>query len=218
MTRGKFITIEGIEGAGKSTVLDYIQDYLSSFFTKIKVISTREPGGTEIAEEIRNILLRHPYTHEEIQPETELLLMFAGRAQHISHLIMPALLTGNWVICDRFIDATYAYQAGGRKLDLNFIKTLDRQIVGHLYPDLTLLLDVPVEVGMKRAEGRLFTKDRIENEPLEFFANVRSLYLQRAELEPKRIKIVDTNCELSEVYARVRSHLDEFIKRKTEGR
>lgn len=212
MIRGKFITIEGIEGAGKSTVLDFIQDYLSSSAVKIKAISTREPGGTEIAEDIRDILLRHPHSVETIQPETELLLMFAGRVQHISQCIMPALLAGNWVICDRFIDASYAYQGGGRKIDVNFIKALDRQLVGQLYPDLTLLLDVPVEIGMKRAEGRLITKDRIENETLEFFENVRSVYLQRAKLEQNRIKVIDTSCELADVYAKVRSNLDEFIR------
>lgn len=216
MARGKFITIEGIEGAGKSTVLDFIADYLSST-VKIKAISTREPGGTEIAENIRNILLMHPHHTETIQPETELLLMFAGRVQHISNCIMPALLSGAWVICDRFIDATYAYQGGGRKIDMNFIKTLDRQLVGQLYPDLTLLLDVPVDVGMMRAEGRLSKKDRIENETLEFFENVRSVYLKRAKDDPKRIKVIDASCQLVDVYAKVRSNLDEFIGRKTEA-
>lgn len=212
MTRGKFVTIEGIEGAGKSTVLDFIKDYLTSSAVNIKVVSTREPGGTEIAEDIRDILLRHPGSSESIRPETELLLIFAGRAQHISQCILPALLAGNWVICDRFIDASYAYQGGGRKVDIDFIKVLDRQIVGQLYPDLTLLLDVPVEIGMKRAESRLFTKDRIENETLEFFENVRSVYLQRAKLEQNRIKVIDASCELAEVYAKVRSNLDEFIR------
>lgn len=215
MMRGKFITVEGIEGAGKSTVVDYIEDYLSSSLADTKIISTREPGGTEVAESIRNILLMHLPGTEEILAETELLLMFAGRVQHISHCIMPALVSGHWIVCDRYIDATYAYQGGGRKIDLTFIRSLDRQIVGQLYPDLTLLLDVPVKVGMERAEGRLTKKDRIENEAFEFFENVRSVYLERAKQEPNRIKVIATNCELDAVYAKVRSILDEFISRKT---
>lgn len=214
-TRGKFITIEGIEGAGKSTVLDFIQDYFSSKAVKarhLKFITTREPGGTPLAEDMRNLVLLHPGANEILLPETELLLMFAGRAQHISHVIMPALLSNQWVICDRYIDATYAYQGGGRQIDMSFIKLLDRQIVGQLYPDLTILLDVPVEVGMKRAESRQGKKDRIENETLNFFNNVRDVYLQRASNEPKRIKVVDANCAIEAVYAKVQRILDDLLK------
>lgn len=215
MTQGQFISIEGIEGAGKSTVLDYIYDYLISN-TKFRVIKTREPGGTEVAEEIRKILLMHLPHEENIQPETELLLMFASRIQHITHRILPALLNGTWVVCDRYIDATYAYQGGGRQIDFNFIKALDRQLVGQLYPNLTLLLDVPVEVGMARAAGRPLKKDRIESERFEFFEKVRAVYLQRANLEPKRVKIIDANSPLEELYAKVEHHLAEFISQKME--
>ena len=158
MMRGKFITLEGTEGAGKSTARLFIMNYLEK--AGLKVVVTREPGGTDIAEAIRNVLL-HRASDEIMLSETELLLMFAGRAQHIHHRIKPALQSGKWVLSDRYIDASYAYQGGGRGLSLAFIKALDKEIVGDWYPDLTILLDVPAEIGMARAESRGGSKDRI---------------------------------------------------------
>lgn len=208
MKRGKFITIEGTEGAGKSTALQFIKDYLVK--ADLEIIVTREPGGTAVAEEIRKILL-YPMNSETLQPETELLLMFAGRAQHISRCILPALQSGKWVVSDRYIDASYAYQAGGRGMDLYHIKALDKLVVGNLYPDLTLLLDVPAEIGFARAEQRNTIRDRIEQEKLDFFYRVRSVYLERAKQDPKRIKIIDASLALPAVQANIRKALDDFM-------
>lgn len=213
MTRGKFITIEGTEGAGKSTVIKFVNAFLTK--ENIKVILTREPGGTKLAEEIRHILL-HPQSSEFIQPETELLLMFAGRNQHIHNYILPALQTGNWVVSDRFIDASYAYQGGGRGINTHFIKSLDKYVVGNLYPDLTLLLDVPPDVGASRAEERGGLKDRIEHEKIDFFVRVREGYLDRAQQDPKRIKVIDASLALSEVQRQITHVLTEFMKQLQE--
>lgn len=209
MKRGKFITIEGTEGAGKSTALQFIQSYLTK--AGKEVVVTREPGGTVVAEEIRKILL-HPMNSETIQPETELLLMFAGRAQHISRCILPALQSGKWVISDRYIDASYAYQGGGRGIDFYHIKALDKLVVGNFYPDLTLLLDVPAEIGFARAEKRSPIRDRIEQEKIDFFLRVRSVYLDRAKQDPNRIKIIDASLALPVVQANIGKALDTFIK------
>ena len=151
MTLGKFITIEGSEGAGKSTAMNYMRSHLADL--PQGVIFTREPGGTGLAEEIRKVLL-YPASNEKMTPETELLLMFAGRAQHLNVSILPALQAGKWVVSDRFIDASYAYQGGGRGIPIETIQTLDKLIVGRHYPDLTLLLDVPAELGFSRTEKR----------------------------------------------------------------
>lgn len=209
MKRGTFITIEGTEGAGKSTALQFIQSYLTK--AGKEVVVTREPGGTVVAEEIRKILL-HPMNSETIQPETELLLMFAGRAQHISRCILPALQSGKWVISDRYIDASYAYQGGGRGIDFYHIKALDKLVVGNFYPDLTLLLDVPAEIGFARAEKRSPIRDRIEQEKIDFFLRVRSVYLDRAKQDPNRIKIIDASLALPVVQANIGKALDTFIK------
>src|SRR3990167_4313950 len=142
MKLGKFITLEGIEGAGKSTALQFIRDYFAEKHQEILV--TREPGGTSLSEEIRQLIL-HPKSDEVMLADTELLLMFAARAQHIKHCLRPALEAGKWVVSDRYIDASYAYQGGGRQVNLNHIKVLDEMIVGELYPDLTLLLDLSVD-------------------------------------------------------------------------
>lgn len=207
MTRGKFITIEGTEGAGKSTALHFIQEYLEHAHRE--VVITREPGGTEIAEEIRKVLL-HPARLETMQPETELLLMFAGRAQHISQCILPALNEGKWVISDRYVDASYAYQGGGRGMDIQQIKTLDTLVVGDLYPDLTLLLDIPADQGMKRTENRGSQKDRIEQEKMSFFERVRDVYLERARQDPKRIKVIDASQSVEHVQAQIKKVLDQL--------
>lgn len=209
MGAGKFISIEGTEGAGKSTALQFIKQHLTK--AKIDVVWTREPGGTEIAEEIRRLLL-HPMSFEEIEPETELLLMFAARAQHMKKYILPALNAGRWVATDRFVDASYAYQGGGRNLDETYITMLDKWIVGSTYPDLTLLLDIDPHQGFERAEKRGTDKDRIEQEKMDFFVRVREMYLKRAKADPKRIKIIDASVPLYAVENQIRTILDDFIK------
>jgi dTMP kinase len=209
MAQGKFITIEGTEGAGKSTALQFIKQHLIK--AKIDVVWTREPGGTEFAEEIRRLVL-HPMSFETIAPETELLLMFAGRAQHMQANIMPALQAGKWVASDRFIDASYAYQGGGRGIDIKQIEMLDQWIVGKHYPDLTILLDIAPHQGFERAEKRGTDKDRIEQEKMEFFNRVRDTYLQRAKADPDRIKVVDASVPLFAVENQIRDILDQFIK------
>lgn len=211
MTLGKFITIEGTEGAGKSTALQFIQDYFTQ--ANIDIIQTREPGGTEIAEQIRHVLL-HAQTAEKILPETELLLMFAGRVQHIHHCIQPALAAGKWVISDRYVDASYAYQGGGRGMGRAPIELLDKWLVRSLYPDLTLLMDIPAELGLMRAENRGAQKDRIEQEKIDFFQRVRDTYLNRAKQDPARIKIIDASQSLQDVQVQIKKVLDDFISHR----
>jgi dTMP kinase len=194
MTRGKFITVEGGEGVGKTTNLAFIKDYLQ--LHDISVVVTREPGGTVLAEKIRNLLLdKHS---EEISENAELLLMFAARAQHIKHVIEPALAQGDWVLCDRFTDATYAYQGGGRNMRVSAIEWLENLVQGALRPDLTLLLDAPVEIGIERAQRR-GAFDRFEAEKISFFEQVRRAYLLQAELYPERIKLIKANQPLVDV-------------------
>jgi len=202
---GQFITIEGVEGAGKSTALQFIKNHLSHY----DLVLTREPGGTKLAEEIRQVLL-HTNTEEPMQAETELLLMFAARAQHISQCIKPALTKGQWVISDRYIDASYAYQGYGRGMDLNLIQQLDQIIVGDFYPNLTLLMDIDVDLGMMRTEMRNQKKDRIEQEKSDFFNRIRQGYLNRAKEDPKRIKIVDAHQSIDNVCEQIRCILIEF--------
>lgn len=185
---GKFITLEGIEGAGKSTHVAFIKDYLIK--QGHKVLTTREPGGTPAAENIREVLLHH--WDESISSNTELLLMFAGRAQHIQEVILPALKRGEWVICDRFTDASYAYQGYGRNIDLSHIHYLESWIQQGLTPDITLLFDVPVEVGLKRAAARK-AADRIEKEKEIFFERVRKGYLALAKSDSQRIRVIDAS-------------------------
>lgn len=204
----KFISIEGGEGAGKSTVIQFVQQYLQQ--AGIKVALTREPGGTALAEKIRELLL-HTNTDEPFHPATELLLMFAARAQHIQHFILPKLAAGEWVVSDRYVDASYAYQSGGRQLDEKFIQALDQHVVNHVMPDLTLLLDLPPDIGAQRAEARGQGKDRIEQEQQDFFNRVRAKYLERAQLAPERIKIIHAEKPLSAVKEQVASVLQSFI-------
>lgn len=211
MARGKFISIEGTEGAGKSTALNFIKNYLVE--ANIDVVWTREPGGTELAEQIRKVLL-HPMIAEKMSSETELLLMFAARAQHMQHQILPALNAGQWVVSDRFIDASYAYQGGGRNVDAKRIAMLDEWIVDGVYPDLTLLLDIPPELGFARAEQRGTGKDRIEQEKMDFFTSVRNRYLERAKQDPRRIKIIDASQSLSAVEQQIRHVLEHFVSNK----
>lgn len=194
MKTGKFITLEGGEGVGKSTNLRFIQHYLQQ--QGITVTVTREPGGTELAEKIRTLLLATD--GEKITESAELLLMFAARAQHLQHVIAPALARGEWVLCDRFTDATYAYQGGGRGVSLTSIAWLEQWVQADLRPDLTLLLDAPIAIGMARAAKRA-AFDRFEAEKLIFFTQVREMYLQLADQQPERIKVIHAQQALEAV-------------------
>lgn len=192
--RGRFITFEGGEGAGKSSNVQLAARFLRE--RGVQVVVTREPGGTPLAEDIRNLLLTP--RDEVMQADTELLLMFAARAQHVGALIEPALQRGAWVLSDRFVDASYAYQGGGRGLSMQRIAALEQLVLGALKPDLTLLFDVPVETGLARA-GRRGDLDRIEQEDLAFFQRIRDTYLQRANAEPQRFQVLDAAAPLQRV-------------------
>lgn len=206
MTRGKFVTLEGGEGAGKSLNLQYVRDMLGARGIPVRV--TREPGGTSLGEELRELLLKPGRT---IVAEAELLLLFAARAQHVQELIRPTLEAGVWVLCDRYADASYAYQAGGRGLATDFVRCLEQRAQSGITPDLTLLLDVPVEIGMARAAKR-GSADRIEAESLAFFERVRAAYLDLAATFPQRIRVVDAAQPLERVQARIADILDEFCR------
>lgn len=203
--RGRFITIEGAEGVGKSSNIDFIRDYLESIGKTVVV--TREPGGTELGEKIRALLLDR--NHTTMSDDTELLLMFAARSQHLHEVIRPALQKGNWVLCDRFTDATYAYQGGGRRVSSERIEVLEHWVQQELRPDLTILLDLPVELGLQRAADRS-TPDRFESEQVEFFKRVRDMYLQRAAAEPQRFVVIDASQELAAVQRDVETALQGY--------
>lgn len=205
----RFITLEGGEGAGKSTCLSFIQRYFAEKCLSLCV--TREPGGTPLAEEIRHLLLQK--REEKISPDAELLLMFAARAQHLDQVIKPALARGEWVLCDRFTDATYAYQGGGRGLSRQRIAELEAKVQGGLRPGLTLLLDLPVRQGLARAEARA-EKDRFESEQEEFFERVRAVYRERAAAEPERFRVIDASRPFAEVESVVRHILDVWTEQK----
>jgi dTMP kinase len=207
MKAGKFITLEGGEGVGKSTNLSFIKQLLEQ--RGLTVIVTREPGGTAFSEKIRQLLLEN--TDEVVSEQTELLLMFAARAQHIHHVIQPALIQGHWVLCDRFTDATYAYQGGGRNMDVAMIEWLENTIQGTLRPDLTLLLDASIDVGMDRANKR-GELDRFESEKQAFFERVRAAYLDRAQQYPQIIKIINAEQSLDKVQAEIRDVIDQLLK------
>ncbi|MEJ2400293.1 MAG: dTMP kinase [Xanthomonadales bacterium] len=206
--RGQFITIEGGEGAGKSTMMNRIADWLKHGGRP--VVSTREPGGTELAEAIREILLDR--RNRDLAGLTELLLMFASRAQHLEQVIRPALARGDTVLCDRFTDATWAYQGGGRGLPATQIATLERLVHGDLQPDLTLLLDLPVETGLTRA-ARRSASDRFESESVAFFERVRQAYLERAAAEPQRFVVIDAAPQPAKVWAQIEHALQERLAR-----
>lgn len=207
MSRGKFITIEGGEGVGKSTQIARLRELIAA--SGAEVVLTREPGGTRRAERIRELLLE---TGDEAMPSIcELLLMFAARSTHIENVIRPALARGAWVICDRFTDATYAYQGGGRGLPHEPIATLETLVQGDLRPDLTLLLDAPLEVSGARASARnaaAGSSDRFEREQREFFERVRDAYLARARGEPERFAIIDAVAGVDEVATNIRQALE----------
>jgi dTMP kinase len=205
---GLFITLEGPEGAGKSTNRDFLAERLRSH--GIDVLLTREPGGTPLAERIRELLLAP--SDEAMAADTELLLMFAARAQHIAGVIRPALARGQVVLCDRFTDATYAYQGGGRGLPVERIALLENFVQGELRPDLTLVFDLPVDVGLSRAaaRGRL---DRFEQEDRSFFEAVRQTYLQRAAAAPERYRVLDAAAPLADVQQTLEALLPELLER-----
>lgn len=188
MMRGRFITVEGVEGAGKSTLIDALRECLEA--DELEVMVTREPGGTRLGEALREVLLDNH--QREMVPEAELLLMFAARVQHVKETIRPALDAGTWVICDRFTDATYAYQGYGRRMPLAHIQYLEKWLQEDLRPDLTVLLDLPVETGLARTGGR-GGPDRFETEADEFFERVRKGYLEMARAEPDRFRKVDAS-------------------------
>ena len=205
MQRGKFITIDGVEGAGKSTQITFICDYLKA--KGVNVILTREPGGTDVGEKIRTLLLSN--STGKMHADTELMLMFAARNEHIQNKIMPALKQGDWVLSDRFTDASYAYQGGGRGLDVERIAQLEQWVLQDFTPDMTLLLDVPVEIGMSRVESR-GKKDRIELEATDFFNRVRQAYIDRSEQFPDRIKLIDSSQTVDHTKQQIKVILDSL--------
>lgn len=192
--KGKFITVEGIEGVGKTTNIEFIHQQLQA--AGRDVVLTREPGGTPLGEAVRGLLLDPAYTG--MDSTCELQLMFAARAEHLAKVVWPALETGQWVLCDRFTDATYAYQGGGRGIDTGNIARLEDLVQGDFRPDLTLLLDVQVEVGLARA-GKRGALDRFEQEKVEFFERVRSAYLDMAQCYPERYRVIDAGQPLAAV-------------------
>lgn len=201
-----FMTIEGIEGVGKSTNIEFIKRYLDA--KHIEYIHTREPGGTALAEKIRELLLQEH--SEKVNEVSELLLMFASRAQHIQEVIKPALALNKWVICDRFTDATFAYQGGGRGVDISKIETLQQLVQDDLRPDLTFILDLEPSIGLSRAAKRS-ALDRFEKEELDFFNKVRANYLQRAAQDPQRCKVIDASQNLEKVAADIEGVLSKQL-------
>lgn len=207
--RGRFITVEGIEGVGKSTNLDYLTEILRSHGKD--VLCTREPGGTAAAERIRDLLLEHG--DEPIPEVAELLLFFAARSLNIDNLIRPALERGEWVLCDRFTDATRAYQGGGRGIDRELIEALAERVHEGLQPDLTLLLDAPVDVGMQRATRR-GAADRMETEQTSFYERVRATYLDLAAAHPERMRIIDAAAGIDDVQREIRQAVAPLLSDK----
>lgn len=206
MVKGRFLTLEGVEGVGKTTNLNFIADYLRA--AGRQVVTTREPGGTVIAEKIRGLLLDH--NDESLCHEAELLLMFAARAQHLDNVIKPALNAGSWVVCDRFTDATYAYQGGGREFKMQDIAWIEQFVQKGLSPDTTVLLDLSVEIGLKRAAQRS-EPDRFESEKKNFFEKVRSVYLQRAKADENRFCVVDASQSIIQVQQDIAVCLDGLL-------
>jgi dTMP kinase len=208
LTQARFITLEGIEGAGKTTVADRITQSLRR--RGLTVHATREPGGTKLAERIRGVVLDRGEEH--ISAVAEMLLMFGARQVHVDNLIRPALSRGEWVLCDRFTDATHAYQGGGRGVDRTLIDRIAQAVHGDLMPDCTLLLDVPVRVGLERMQARRGAVDRFEVESAQFFDRVRTRYLELAQTSPGRIRIVDATKPLEQVCEAAIAALDDALK------
>ena len=198
--KGKFITFEGIDGAGKSSHVEWLAEHLRARGLVVHV--TREPGGTELGEKLRTLLLNEP-----MHLETETLLMFAARREHLARLIEPALARGEWIVCDRFSDATFAYQGGGRGLDRSKFLTLEHWVHGHVQPDLTLLFDLPLEIARERIALASRVLDRFEQERADFHERVRQAYLERAHNNPSRIQVVDANNSLEDI----RKSLEQIV-------
>ncbi len=199
--RGKFITFEGIDGAGKSTHIPYVAEWIRA--QGHSVIATREPGGTPLGETLRNLLL-----HEKMQPDTEALLMFASRREQLLSTILPALNAGTWVACDRFTDSTYAYQCGGRGVDVARIRALADWVHRGITPDLTLLFDAPVQVAQSRVAQGGAAPDKFEREQAAFFERVRRAYLDLAAADPARVKVIDSSGDIASIRHAIRTHLE----------
>ncbi|MBL7003485.1 MAG: dTMP kinase [Gammaproteobacteria bacterium] len=206
ITKGKFLTLEGGEGCGKTTNLNYIADYLRS--NGVNLITTREPGGTEISEKIRSLLLDK--NNVDIHADTELLMMFAARAQHLQQKILPAINNGQWVLSDRFTDSTFAYQGAGRGIEVKKIEALEQWVQAGFTPDKTFILDLPIEVGMERAAKRA-ELDRFESEKHEFFNHVRQGFLQRAKQNPSVYSVIDATGDLKSVQHKIKIELDKLL-------
>lgn len=204
-TAARFITFEGIDGAGKTTHIAYVADYLAA--RGIGVVSTREPGGTALGEQLRALLL-----HQKMHLETEALLMFASRREHIADVIAPALARGDWVISDRFTDASFAYQGGGRGLALDKLDTLEQWVHAGLQPDLTLLFDVPLDVARARLDATR-ELDKFEQEKADFFAATRKEYLRRAAQFPQRIKVIDSTQSIAAIQLQLAALLDNLLQK-----
>jgi dTMP kinase len=203
MTRGKFITFEGIDGAGKSTHIGFVTDYLTS--RGKTVVSSREPGGTPLGEKLRDLLL-----HEKMHLETEALLMFASRREHIAKVIEPGIERGDWVLSDRFTDASFAYQSGGRGMDRAKMEALEQWVHPQLQPDLTLVFDVPLEVARQRLDATR-TLDKFEQEQSDFFSRCRNEYLRRAAQFPDRIAVIDSTRSIEETRADITRALESLL-------
>lgn len=201
---GKFITLEGIEGAGKSTMLNFISEQLQQAGNEVVV--TREPGGTHVGEKLREILLDN--NNDQLSDDTELLIIFAARAQHLQQVIRPALDAGHYVVCDRFTDASYAYQGGGRGMSTERIKQLEHWVQQGLKPDLTILFDLDVATGLRRA-GKRGEADRFEQEHVDFFERIRQCYLDRASVEPDRYRVIDAASSVDNVKQQIQSVLKD---------
>lgn len=201
---GKFITLEGVDGAGKTSHIEFIKEYLTNL--KLDFIMTREPGGTELGEKLREILL-----HDEMTPKTETILMFAARNEHIEKVIRPGLTSGAIVISDRFTDASYAYQSGGKGVEDEAIDVLKDLVQKNLQPDLTFLFDLPVEVSIKRLK-KTRKLDKFEKEEKDFHENVRKKYLMIAKNNPKRFSVLNSEKSIDEIQSQIKIKLDELLK------
>jgi dTMP kinase len=212
MDKGFFITIEGPDGAGKSTHVEFLETWLQD--RNYDVVTTREPGGTRLGESLRDILLNPDGMVVELSDECELMLMFAARLQHLHEIIFPAINQGQFVICDRFTDATYAYQGGGRGINENRIRQLEDWVQQGFQPDLTILFDVPVPIGLERTKIRGGRGDRFEQQKIQFKESVRQVYLQRAAKFPERITLIDATGTVKEVQVTLIQCVEEFLKKR----
>ena len=206
MKKNLFITLEGIEGAGKSTVIDFIENFITS--SGYDVVKTREPGGTAIGEQIREILLNKK--NDKLTDDTELLLIFAARAQHLSEIILPNLTSNKIVLCDRFIDASYAYQGAGRGIEQSKINLLENWVMPDIKPDLTFLLDLDPKIAFERTNKRS-DADRFESEDIHFFEKIRQYYLERAENEPERFRVINSELSLEDVQEQIKNILKDMV-------